>query len=68
MPPVPPSGSDTVVDLQWLQGHDKLLIDCTYRSPSTNMNVNISSLYSLLDCLHNCTYLLICGDFNIWKM
>ena len=48
-----------------LQGHDKLLIGCIYRSPSTSMETSISSLCSLLDCLQGFTHLLICGDFNL---
>ena len=48
-----------------LQGHDKLLIGCIYRSPSTSMETSISSLCSLLDCVQGFTHLLICGDFNL---
>ena len=47
------------------QGHDKLLIGCIYCSPSKNMDVSISSLCSLLDCLQDFTHLLMFEDFNM---
>ena len=51
-----------------LQGYDKLLIDCIYRSPSTCMEASISSLCSLLDCLQDFTHLLVYVEILILKI
>ena len=48
-----------------LQGQDKLLVGCIYRSPSAAMETSISSLCRLLEVLNDFTHLLICGDFNV---
>ena len=40
-------------------------MDCIYRSPSTVVDVSISSLCSLLEELNGFTHLLICGHFNM---
>ena len=48
-----------------MQGQDKLLVGCIYRSPSAAMVISISSLCSLLEELNDFTHLLICGDFNM---
>ena len=48
-----------------LQGQDKLLVGCIYRSPSAAMVISISPLCSLLEELNDFTHLLICGDFNM---
>ena len=48
-----------------LQGQDKLLVGCIYRSPSAAMVISISPLCSLLEELNDFTHLLIYGDFNI---
>ena len=48
-----------------LQGQDKLLVGCIYRSHSAAMVISISPLCSLLEELNDFTHLLICGDFNM---
>ena len=47
-----------------LRGHDKLLICCLYRSPSSDSLTSTQSLYNFLSSMHGFSHILICGDFN----
>ena len=50
-----------------LEGADKLLIGCLYRSPSDNGHQSVNNLVKLLCvvCDTNPSHLLLAGDFNL---
>ena len=47
-----------------LRGHDSLLVDCIYRSPSSDIYQSTINLCNLMLSLQGYSHVLICGNFN----